>query len=141
MRKARHVFKGAVCLDDRGDVLRVQEVLGFPLAVVVGLRRIDKRIFPLRFGGLPSEMSFELYANQPNPFSDATTIGFSLPEASSATLTVYDQTGRIVYSKSGTWAQGYQSVFIRKDELAASGVLYYRLETPTHSAVRKMVRE
>lgn len=95
----------------------------------------------LRFSGLSTATPFELYQNQPNPFSDITTIGFSLPESSTATLSVYDQVGRIVYSTSGTWAKGYQSLSIWKSELAASGVLYYRLETPTHNAVRKMVRE
>jgi len=112
----------------RSEAYRGQALLAAPLA--------------LRFGkNEASAVPFGLYANRPNPFSESTVIGFSLPEAGSATLSVYDQTGRTVYSKSATWDKGYHSVTIGKNELQASGVLYYRLETATHSAVRKMVRE
>lgn len=95
----------------------------------------------LRFGqNTTAPVPFGLYQNHPNPFSESTSIGFSLPEASAATLSIYDQTGRSIYSKSATWSKGHHTIGIEKNDLQASGVLYYRLETATHSAVRKMVR-
>lgn len=92
----------------------------------------------LRLGG-GATAGFELYQNQPNPFSDATIIGFYLPEAVTVALSVYDQTGQLVYSKSGNYTPGFQSIRLEKSVLPP-GVLYYRVETPTDSAVRKMVR-
>jgi hypothetical protein len=45
----------------------------------------------LRFDGKTiAGVGFELYQNQPNPFVNKTLIGFHLPEAAAATLTVYD---------------------------------------------------
>jgi hypothetical protein len=48
-----------------------------------------------RFSGLAS--GFELYQNSPNPFAETTVIGFNLPEATSATLRIFDELGREVY--------------------------------------------
>ncbi|MBY5960303.1 hypothetical protein KUV50_19300, partial [Membranicola marinus] len=45
----------------------------------------------LRFDGQDS--GFALYQNTPNPYAGQTVIGFKLPEASKATLSVYDVTG------------------------------------------------
>ncbi|GAB4498400.1 MAG: hypothetical protein OHK0019_33660 [Saprospiraceae bacterium] len=94
----------------------------------------------LRFDdGATAQPGFELFQNQPNPFSDHTNIGFYLPENADATLTIFDETGRVLFTQSGHYARGYHVVFIEKTSLGATGVLYYKLETPTHNAVRKMV--
>ncbi|MBK9639877.1 MAG: hypothetical protein IPO72_00940 [Saprospiraceae bacterium] len=39
---------------------------------------------------------FELYQNEPNPFSKETVVKYRLPEASAVKLTVYDVTGKVV---------------------------------------------
>ena len=82
---------------------------------------------------------FALYQNTPNPFSNTTTIGFSLPVRTTATLTIMDATGRVLKEIKGEFSNGYHQVHIRRNELAANGVLLYRLETPTNTAVKKMV--
>jgi hypothetical protein len=81
---------------------------------------------------------FELYQNIPNPFTGITRIGFRLPEAANATLTVTDASGKVVRVVKGEYARGYNEVNL-SDFGGVSGVLYYRLDTPTHSATRKMV--
>jgi hypothetical protein len=81
---------------------------------------------------------FELYQNIPNPFTGITRIGFRLPEATNATLTVTDAAGKVVRVVKGEYARGYNEVNL-SDFGGVSGVLYYRLDTPTHSATRKMV--
>ncbi len=99
---------------------------------------ITKQHLALRFGN--SSSTFELFQNQPNPFTHKTAITFQLPEASSAKLTVFDGNGKLLWSKSGDFPSGLNTVEIDLAELSVAGVLYYKLETPTKTAVRKMVR-
>jgi hypothetical protein len=99
-------------------------------------------------------VGFELYQNQPNPFVDKTVIGFHLPaealaqagnaEARSAkegvTLTIYDETGRLIYTQKGEFAKGYNSITIEKALLNTVGMMYYKLETATDSATKRMIQ-
>jgi hypothetical protein len=92
----------------------------------------------LRFGN--SDAPFELFQNQPNPFSSKTAISFQLPVASEGTLTVLDATGKVLWLQKGNWPAGLNTVELNLSGISAAGVLYYKLETPDKSAVRKMVR-
>ncbi|MCU0346242.1 MAG: T9SS type A sorting domain-containing protein, partial [Saprospiraceae bacterium] len=84
--------------------------------------------------------AFDLYQNTPNPFASVTTIGFYLPEATSATLTISDVQGKVVkVIKVQDAAKGYNTVKLNRSELGASGVLSYRLDTDSNSATRKMI--
>jgi hypothetical protein len=80
-----------------------------------------------------------LYQNHPNPFDKETTIAFNLPNETKAKLSIYNAQGQILYTLSDAYKAGYNEILIRKDVLKASGVLYYRLDTPDHSATRKMI--
>jgi hypothetical protein len=95
----------------------------------------------LMFNGTEAN-NFALYQNVPNPFKGATVIGFTLPEASTATLTVMDVSGKVLATVAGEYAKGYNEVRLGKGETffaPATGVLYYQLDTPTHSATKKMI--
>jgi hypothetical protein len=95
----------------------------------------------LRFDGQTiSGVGFELYQNQPNPFISKTFIGFHLPEAATATLTVYDETGRVVFTQQGDYAKGYNAVTLDRALLSTTGVLYYTLTAGDDTATRKMIQ-
>jgi hypothetical protein len=83
--------------------------------------------------------TYELYQNVPNPFANETLIGFSLPEAMSATLTVFDVSGKVVKQINGDYAKGLNTVVVSKGDLPAAGVLYYQLEAGTFKATKKMI--
>ncbi|MDO8368042.1 MAG: HYR domain-containing protein [Saprospiraceae bacterium] len=85
-------------------------------------------------------VGFELYQNQPNPFVNRTFIGFFLPEAAEATLSVYDETGRVVYQQKGQFAKGENSIALDRALINTTGMLYYKLETSTDSATKKMIQ-
>jgi len=87
-----------------------------------------------------SGVGFELYQNQPNPFVNKTFIGFHLPEATTATLSIFDETGRMVYNQKAAYAKGYNTISIDKALLNTVGMLYYKLETATDSATKKMIQ-
>lgn len=82
---------------------------------------------------------FQLYQNQPNPFRESTNVGFTLPEHTEATLTIYDMDGRILKTFHQSFEKGFNQVEVNRSDLQSSGVVYYKLETPDRTAVKKMV--
>jgi hypothetical protein len=93
----------------------------------------------LNFEGVQATEAYELRQNTPNPFSDETVIGFTLPKALKGTLTVRDVKGALIYKVEGNYAKGKNQVTLKKEQLGASGVLYYTLETTEFTATKKMV--
>ncbi|NND05345.1 MAG: T9SS type A sorting domain-containing protein [Saprospiraceae bacterium] len=85
------------------------------------------------------DAAFTLYQNRPNPFKENTVIGFRLPEATATALTVYDVTGKVLKVINGDFQKGYNEVSLKKNDLNATGVLYYQLDSDTYTATRKMV--
>lgn len=81
---------------------------------------------------------FALHQNVPNPFSTTTSIGFELPTAGDATITIYDNTGRILMEIEDTYSNGYNAISIDRKALPANGVLLYKIESQGLAAVRKM---
>jgi hypothetical protein len=85
-----------------------------------------------------SAAGFELLQNVPNPVSNTTSVSFNLPEAAMATLTISNAGGRIIKVVKGAFTKGLNTVTLQRADLA-TGILFYQLDTPTHSAVRKMI--
>ncbi len=76
--------------------------------------------------------------NSPNPFRETTTVRFVLREATKATLRIFDQTGRVLRSIEGNYAQGINTIEL--SDLPA-GLMLYRIETPQGiSDTRRMLR-
>jgi len=80
-----------------------------------------------------------LLQNRPNPFKNQTLIGFNLPESTSATLTIFDVTGRVVLQTNENYKKGYHEVMIDHVDLGLKGLLYYRLETSKGSMTKRML--
>lgn len=95
--------------------------------------------FVRKEGNLTVGGNFELFQNQPNPFNDETSIRFNLPKASTASLTIYDVSGKILKQYNGNFARGYNEITIKSNELNTNGLLYYRLETAENAAHKKML--
>ena len=93
----------------------------------------------LKFNSTTTTAGFELNQNTPNPFNGATTIGFNLPEAGTATLTVMDVQGKVLKAIKGEYAKGTNQVTLNAKELGATGVLYYQLESADNVATKKMI--
>jgi hypothetical protein len=81
----------------------------------------------------------DLFQNQPNPFKNETLIGFYLPEAMSATLVIYDISGKEIKRIAGDYAKGYNSFVINRSELNATGFLLYQLQTEKGSMTKRMI--
>ena len=82
---------------------------------------------------------FELNQNNPNPFTGSTTISFTLPEAGTATLTIFDITGKVLKKINGQFAKGANEMTLSADEFNAHGVMFYELESNGLKATKKMI--
>ncbi len=82
---------------------------------------------------------YELMQNTPNPFAEQTMISFVLPNASDATLSVFDVTGKLIKISTGSFDKGLNSIELNKSELGTSGVLFYTLETEGFTDTKRMV--
>jgi hypothetical protein len=74
---------------------------------------------------------------RPNPFLDATTLCFNLPEACAGQLRILDATGREILRVNKNWTAGYHEETIRLD--GASGVLFAELVTPLGTLTQKII--
>jgi hypothetical protein len=87
--------------------------------------------------------AFELGQNYPNPFNPSTEIRYSIPVAGQVSLRVYDMMGREVSTlvdrsqEAGSYVVKFNAE--RSGRTMASGVYFVRLETGTHTAIRKML--
>lgn len=93
----------------------------------------------LTFGQTNQQGQFELFQNKPNPFRQNTVISFFLPEPSQTTLTLTDLSGQVIKVITGNYGKGYHEIEVKRSELGNTGVFYYQLDTPQHTAVRKAV--
>ena len=83
--------------------------------------------------------NFELHQNRPNPFNGKTLISFTLPNEGFAKLTIMDISGKVLKVVEKDFAKGYNEVSISSNEISATGVLYYQLESAEHTATKKMI--
>ncbi|MBK7880426.1 MAG: HYR domain-containing protein [Saprospiraceae bacterium] len=82
---------------------------------------------------------FELYQNEPNPFSKQTLVNYRLPKAGAVKMTIYDLSGKVlrVYELKGQ--KGLNSIQLKREDLNADGILYYQLDADDHTATKRMI--
>jgi Secretion system C-terminal sorting domain len=91
-----------------------------------------------RNGTVTSTSGFALEANTPNPFSESTTISFTLPKPEHVTLTVFDANGSTVkVLKDEELPAGTHTAVFNASE-APSGIYLYRLVAGGFSETKTM---
>lgn len=87
--------------------------------------------------GVPK--SFGLAQNFPNPFNPVTKIKFDIPKYTQATIRVYDIVGNeVAVLHNGDLQAGFYEAEFNASSYA-SGVYFYRLETPDYTNVKRMI--
>ncbi len=91
---------------------------------------------------VPKQLVLE--QNQPNPFTDSTTIRFGVPEEMEVRVAVYDLLGReLLALHDGLTAAGIHQVTWdgagREGKPARSGMWFYQVRTPGRTLTRKMI--
>ncbi len=93
----------------------------------------------LTFRGAEDRYDFELLQNEPNPFTNATQIGYILPQSGQVTLTLFDLTGKQLISQTLTGVKGLNKVELTKDQIGAQGMIYYQVQFQGYTATKKML--
>jgi hypothetical protein len=83
--------------------------------------------------------ALQLMQNRPNPFVDATTIGFILPEACEAHIRILDISGRALASYDRKYTAGYHELEFKMENASFYGVLFCELTTPQGKRTIKMM--
>lgn len=81
---------------------------------------------------------FVLEQNQPNPFTDETTIGFVLPEAGEATLLITNNLGQVLKTIKGKYGEGRNTIVL-KDLGLPEGIYHYTMYYKKDKQMRKMI--
>ncbi len=106
----------------------------------------DARVTALRLGrqqaGVPA--AFAVAQNYPNPFNPATEIRYALPEPAKVKLIIYNALGQkvrtlIAATRPAGWHTATWDGTNDAGQPVSSGIYLYRLSTPAHSAVQKMI--
>jgi Secretion system C-terminal sorting domain len=124
---------------------RLSEIMSINSAYTEGVA------YDAKGNGLPVQLAFGnkvassekavLLPNRPNPFSNQTTLSFTLPEASVAKLTVCDLLGKVVMTSEKQFAKGLNEVVFdaASTPSLSSGIFVVRLQTATGVAEQKIV--
>ncbi len=95
-------------------------------------------------GNNPVAVKNSLGKNYPNPFNPSTTIEYSIKENAHVTIEVFNVKGQKVRTlvNENKTTGNHSVVWNGKDDQnknAGSGVYFYRMTTPTHTATAKMI--
>jgi hypothetical protein len=88
--------------------------------------------------GQSSVDQFILRQNYPNPFNPTTTINYTVPQAGTVTLTVYNQVGQEIKKVVSTLQTAGEHSLQFDGSAFSSGVYFYRLSSGSVNLVKKM---
>ncbi len=80
-----------------------------------------------------------LLQNKPNPFTEETTIGFTLANDQDVEFLFYSAGAELLYRIAGNYSKGYHEFIVHKSDLHASGVVLLQMKTKDYSATKKLV--
>ena len=74
------------------------------------------------------ESSFRVFQNEPNPWSEYTTIAFRIPTAQEVQVSIFDSNAKVVYQKTAEYGAGENSMKIHQSEINSNGLFYVELQ-------------
>jgi hypothetical protein len=105
----------------------------------MAFRGTSRADIAFQFQSQPQAASFELYQNAPNPFTQATVIGFYLPKAAKTTLTIHDDLGRVLHVQTVDFGAGQNAFTVERSKLSTSGLLFYTVQADAWKDTKTMV--
>lgn len=139
------VFRGGSWADYGGRLRCANRHAGLPSHSNNGIGFRIARTVPPMSGATDhdSQSRFFLAINQPNPFTELTQISFRVPPSSTASLGVYDATGRLVRTLVSGQAGGERTVsWNGTNEVGdpvEAGAYFYKLTVGEESVSKRML--
>jgi hypothetical protein len=128
-----------------GQTIQNAEVMSYTGAQLVSVQAVDRdsRTLETVITARMTPTAFALHAAYPNPFNPSTNLSFTLPEAASYSMRIYNVAGQLVRSYQGMGSQGLNVItWDGRDNSGSevsSGVYFYKLTAAGNSATEKMV--
>ncbi len=98
---------------------------------------------PIDLALIPNNYSNEdlmlLYQNNPNPWSEKTTISFYVPSDQKVEINLFDVTGSQIKHFEIDASTGGNQIEISKEDIPATGVIYYELVSKSNRITKKML--
>jgi hypothetical protein len=135
----KFTFKAKKNIDNQEILQLLKDGLGAEIYTLTSDNSIHTTSTILTYNRTFDKEQFELFQNIPNPFNSTTQIGFNLPKADKVHLKVFDLSGKMLYHTSGDFTKGYNVISLDINDMVSNGVLYYQIESGSHSAKRKMI--
>jgi hypothetical protein len=86
-----------------------------------------------------TETGYNLYQNEPNPFTESSTIKYNIPAESDVKISIFDSKGReIAVPVNKRHSPGKYQIDIT-NELFVPGIYFYQLESGNFKKSRKMI--
>jgi hypothetical protein len=137
-----------VTVDSLPTLVGYYDAWGFDMAVVdgnlflgteTGLRILHYEEPPQRaVPSVPTASEFALHPPYPNPFNSTTRVSFTLRQAETVDLRVYDVLGReVLRLAQGKYYAGYHEMLLPMSD-QCSGTYFIRLNTPGRTATQRI---
>lgn len=81
---------------------------------------------------------FLLHQNIPNPANESTLIGVTMPVNDKGTISIFNQTGALVYSKKSMFIKGYNNLNFNT-EVLSPGIYFYTYKSDKFFESKKMI--
>ncbi len=81
----------------------------------------------------------EIVSCLPNPWTNQTLVHFYLPESDQVTFTLFDATGRQIWTSAENLIKGHQQYLIRSSDFSDRGMIFFEISTMKHKEVQKMI--
>jgi hypothetical protein len=94
---------------------------------------------PLPLPSQKPDPTIEVFQNDPNPWTNETSIGFIMHEPGMLRFTLYNDRGKIEYRFAQFYSRGEHEISIDANKLNSLGVKYYVFETETERLVKQMI--
>ena len=93
----------------------------------------------LRIDQTGGKNELDILSCSPNPWKEETTVSFYLPESDQVSFTLFDVSGREIFSTTTYVKSGYHQNQLNSSDFKARGMLLLEIKTPTHSEVIKLI--
>jgi hypothetical protein len=128
-----------------GQTIQNADVMSYTGAQLVSVQAVDRdsRTLETVITARMTPTAFALHPAYPNPFNPSTNLSFTLPEAASYSMRIYNVAGQLVRSYEGMGSQGLNVItWDGRDNSGSevsSGVYFFQLTAAGNSATEKMV--